>query len=89
MWEYAPTFSVRKPCLCGWPAGSGIRGTGCWPEAAPSDPLSVIRFPSLHLPAMEKGRGDEMMMKQEKCVKFVNETHSSSDNLPGSRTSDR
>lgn len=54
------TFSVRTPCLCEWPAGSDTQGTGSSLEAAPSDPPSEIRFPSLRLPAIDEGKGGEM-----------------------------
>lgn len=74
---WLPTSSVRKPCLCGWPAGSGTRGTGCWQEAAPSAPRSGIRFPSPPLRAAEERRGERQHVRRGRVIqkKSVEGTH--------------
>lgn len=83
------TFSVRMLCLCEWPAGSGTPGTSCWLEAAPCDPLSGIRFPSLHLPAMEERRGEEIWQDEMNLSVCLENSNSSVSHLPGSQTCDR
>lgn len=83
------TFSVRKPCLCGWPAGSGKRGTGCWLEVAPSDPPSGIWFPSLLLQAMQERRGKMMKWDDMRKIKDWKLRGLKQFHLPESQTYDR